>query len=98
MIWAEKLRERTLGSAFAPTEVPELLGVDTKEAGKIINELMKNCWIRFNKSGKFLALKAEQRQEYVKECLGAVEIEIKRKYELFTHLKGLLDESIKESV
>lgn len=89
MIEATKLRERTLGSAFRIEEVAGLLGVDSNKSLEIFQKLVYNCWVIPKTNGKWKVLNDKDRQKHIAKSLEICELEIRDKYALLTHLKGL---------
>ena len=92
MIYAEKLRERTLGGNFRPEEVAELLGLETNESLKVFKDLYRDCFIVEANNGNFKVIVGEKRDELIKTRLEACEKQIQDTYTFFTHLKSLVAE------
>ena len=92
MIYAEKLRERTLGGNFRPEEIAGLLGVSTNESLKIFKNLYRDCFVVEATNGKYKVIVGDKRDELIKTRLEACEKQIQDTYTFFTHLKSLVNE------
>lgn len=91
MIYAIKLRERTLGSKFLPEEVPTLLGVDTNYGLKLFREMARDCWV-VPVGKKFKVVVGDERQRVIDQNIEMLTAEINELYQLFNHIKSLKDE------
>lgn len=89
---AEDLRKYTLGRQFDFKEFIKIVGMDEKEALKVLQALILDCYVRPAGKTGWKITYGESRQKYIDEKIEVTEKRIREYFAVLEHIKGLKDE------